>query len=258
MSEASGQVEEPQPPELPEELKVGEESIVGMALGADESEAKAELAKTVTYTYTDLNDAGAAAATYAKQLASAETPFSVVDEEFVRTDAPDYTAAEGTVLLARNLVKAEESSESSQEGQEEGQEETPKETVPMVLTVKISWSQGVCVVTADEAEGKVTSPPRQTSGGTGGATMGMMQAQDYIESLPPSMLGLSGESMDAYQVMPLDGVVIVDGVACTRINVYDENNVQQSSEFMGSYLVSIDGAHLYRLNPHTDEIEKLK
>ena len=39
-----------QPPELPEELKVGEVSVPGMALEADESGALAELAKTVTFT----------------------------------------------------------------------------------------------------------------------------------------------------------------------------------------------------------------
>ena len=270
-AEPSEQVVEPQPPELPEELKVGEVSVAGMALGADESEAKAELAKTITYTYTNLNNAGAAAATYVKQLATAEEPFFVVDEEFVKTSQPDYNTEEGMVLMARNLVvetKEEDADKDAdqEDGKSEGEGEdttpaptptpAPAKPDPKVLTVRISWSKAQCVVTADEAIGMVTSPPPKQH--NSGASMGIMQAKDYLSSLPPADLGLEGTSMDQYEVTPIEGVVMVDDVACTRINVYNDNNPGQSNEFMGSYLVSIDGSHIYRLDPRTNQIEMVK
>lgn len=270
---------EPQPPELPEELKVGEESVVGMALEADESEAEAVLAKTVTYTYINLNNAGKAAETYVNQLAASEGRFSVVDEEFVRTDRPDFTAPEGMVLMARNLpVPVPEAPAESEAPEESGDPEaspgpeessdpeanpeptaTPvpaEEPVRMVLTVRITWSEGQCVVTADEEEGMVTSPPRQNVPSSEAVTM--RGAQDRLRAMSPAELGLPGESMSEYEVISVDGVEMVDSAACIRVNVYSEVTATQGSEFMGSYLMSVDGQHLYRLNPITDEIEELK
>ena len=123
---------EPDPPVLPSELPVGDNKVPGMVLGSDEYQAQAVLAKTITYTYTDLADAGKVAETYVDQLKSAEDRFSIVDEEFVRqSDAPDFTTEEGMVLMARNLPKPEpEVTESAApesaapEGEESGQPES--------------------------------------------------------------------------------------------------------------------------------------
>ena len=66
---------EPEPPALPSAIPIGDDvSIVGMTLEADESGAQAVKAKTVTYTYLNLNDAGKAAQTYAGQLAGESPP----------------------------------------------------------------------------------------------------------------------------------------------------------------------------------------
>lgn len=258
---------EPVPPSLPPEYEVGDEKVAGMTLGADESEAKAVPAKTVVYTYVDLVDAGKAAETYVSQLAAADPRFYVVDEEFVRTDRPDFSTAEGTVLMARDIVveTPEPSPEPSPEAEEspEGGEATeqptpspaptePVEEVPtMVLTVKMEWSPGQCVVTADQAEGKVTSPPpSQTSGGGG---MGQRAAQDYLKGLEPAQLGLEGSSMDDYEVMIIDGLVRVDAQPCTKLNVYDEDNV-----FVGCYLVALDGQHLYELDTLSGRVTELE
>ena len=105
--EATASVE-PVPPVLPTELPVGDEIVPGMVLEADEFAAQAVLAKTITYTYTDLVDAGKAAETYVKQLKTADPRYYVVDEELVRQrEEPDYSAAEGLVLMARPLPKPE-------------------------------------------------------------------------------------------------------------------------------------------------------
>lgn len=259
---------EPEPPELPETLMVGENAVIGMALEADESEAEAVLAKTITYTYINLNDAGKAAETYVNQLASAEDRFSLVDEDFVRRkDKPDYSAEEGSVIMARNLplpeAEAPEATPEPDLGASENPDNTPEPTptpepepdpVRMVLTVRISWSEGQCVVTADEEEGMVTSPPSVPNS----ESVTMRGAQDRIAAMSPAELGLPGESMDEYEVISVDGVAMVDGIACIRVHVYTEETETQGSEFMGSYLMTINGQHLYRVNPVTDELETLK
>lgn len=270
--------EEPKPPELPEELKVGEESVPGMALEADESGALAVLAKTITYTYTNLNNAGKAAETYVGQLKGADPAFSVVDEEFVRVkDAPDFTTAEGMVLLARNLPKPEPEGEETpapteepKEGEsaapdssaEPSQSPPPSSSVPpvdeapdMVLTVRITWSnaEGQCVVTADEAEGKVTSPrPEQQSGGQ---SVGIRQAENQIRSMTPAELGLPGTSMADYEIFPQDVLETVDDTAYIRLNIYES---VAPYTFVGSYLMGVDGEHLYRLDADTGELVDLE
>ena len=274
---------EPEPPVLPTEIPIGDDvSIKGMALEADESGAQAEKAKTVTYTYTNLNNAGKAAETYAGQLATEDPGFSVVDEEFVRqTDKPDYTADEGMVLLARNVPVAEE--ETAEEEKEPVTLESfqiavqgillgggsgfgaglleplpapeKEEPVTYVHTVRITWSPGVCVVTADEQEGKVTSPPASSGPASHGVTQ--HSAKQILQEMEPAQLELVGESMDDYEVMPVDGTETVDGRPCIRLYVYSDNNQPNSNEFLGSYLMSIDGEHLYKVDPITDEIKEL-
>lgn len=267
---------EPQPPELPSQIPIGDDvNIAGMLLGADESEAVAEKSKRVTYTYKNLVDAGKAAETYVGQLAGES--FSVVDEEFVRqTDKPDYTAAEGVVLLARNVaVKEEPAASAAPEASavptesldpEASVEPTPTPTpepepeptpepVTYVHTVRITWSPGVCVVTADEEEGKVTAPASSTPAQHSVSQRG---ARKCLEAMSPADLGLAGESMDQYEVLPMDGTEMVDGKPAIRLHVYNDNNVAGSNDIMGMYLMTIDGEHLYRLDLSTNELTELE
>ena len=269
---------EPSPPVLPTELPVGDNTVPGMVLGSDEYLAQAVLAKTITYTYTDLSDAGKVAETYVGQLKTAETKFSLVDEEFVRLkDEPDFTAAEGMVLMARNLPKPEPETtpepeptpEEDEEGKESGapeesaapsEEPSPEPTASaepveeppdMVLTVRITWSPGKCVVTADEEEGRVTSPPSTRPAQHPVTQRGAAQV---LKRLDPAMLGLPGQSMEGYEVIPMDGTELVDGLTAIRMHVYSDDNASGTNDFMGSYLMTIDGDHLYRVDPNTDAI----
>lgn len=267
---------EPQPPELPSQIPIGDDvNIAGMTLGADESGALVEKSKRVTYTYTNLVDAGKAAETYVGQLA--KESFSVVDEEFVRqTDTPDYTTEEGMVLLARNVaVKAPEatappaaestapvesvdpdsSAEPTPTPTPEPDPEPTPEPVTYVHTVRIAWSPGMCVVTADEEEGKVTAPARP---GTAQRSVSQRGARKCLEAMNPADLGLPGDSMDQYEVLPMDGTQMVDGVPAIRLHVYNDNDVTGSNDFMGSYLMTIDAEHLYRVDLDTQELTELE
>lgn len=269
---------EPEPPVLPSELPVGDEKVPGMVLGADEFAAQAVLAKTITYTYTDLVDAGKAAETYVNQLKTTDPRYYIVDEELVRQrEKPDYAASEGMVLMARNLPKPEPEAEATpapteepKEGEsaapdssaEPSQSPPPEESAPpvdeapdMVLTVRITWSnaEGQCVVTADEAEGKVTSPPPEQQ--PGGQSVGIRQAENQIRSMTPAELGLPGTSMADYEVFPQDVLEMVDDTAYIRLNIYD--SVAPYS-FVGSYLMGVDGEHLYQVDADTGELVELE
>lgn len=274
---------EPSPPVLPSELPVGDNAVPGMVLGSDEYQAQAVLAKTITYAYTDLADAGKVAETYVGQLRSAEDKFFLVDEEFVRQkEDPDFTTPEGMVLMARNLPKPEPEAKPTPEptptpeGEEgsaapEGLEapeasaspsEAPAESAQpveeapnLVLTVRITWSPGQCVVTADEEEGRVTSPPSAQTSAQHPVTQ--RGAARILENMAPAQLGLPGDSMDQYEVLPMGSTEMVDGRPCIRLHVYNDNNAPNSNEFLGSYLMSLDGDHLYRVDPVTDEITEL-
>ena len=268
---------EPQPPELPSQIPIGDDvNIAGMLLGADVSEAKVEKSKRVTYTYTDLVDAGKAAETYVGQLSG--DGFSVVDEEFVRqTDKPDYTTEEGMVLLARNVsvkqdaaaaasaapaesveptesLDPEASAEPTPTPTPEPDPEPTPEPVTYVHTVRITWSPGVCVVTADEEEGKVTAPANAAAAQH---SVSQRSARKCLEAMSPAELGLPGESMDQYEVLPMDGTEMVDGKPAIRLHVYNDHNVAGSNDIMGMYLMTIDGEHLYRLDLGTNEVIEL-
>lgn len=274
---------EPEPPVLPTEIPIGDDaSIVGLALEADESGAQAEKAKTITYTYTNLNNAGKAAETYVGQLAKESPSFSLVDEEFVRQpdEQPDYAADEGMVLLARNAPVVEP--EATEEPKPEEEEPQPggvqgalvggksgfdaglteplpipvEEPITYVHTVRITWSPGVCVVTADEKEGKVTSPANNTI--PAGQALSIRGAQNRMREMAPIQLGLEGESMDEYEMIPMDATELVNDVACIRINVYNGSDAAAPNQFRGSYLMSVDGLHMYRLDTATNEIVELE
>lgn len=267
---------EPLPPELPSQIPIGDDvNIAGMILGSDESGALVEKSKRVTYTYTNLVDAGKAAETYVGQLSG--DSFSIVNEEFVRQkDKTDYTTEEGGVLLARNVaVKAPESTpapvvesavpaESLDPGASveptpsptpEPKPEPTPEPVTYVHTVRITWSPGVCVVTADEEVGKVTSP---SNASTAKRSVSQRSARKCLEAMDPAKLGLPGESMDLYEVLPMDGTELVNGKPAIRLHVYNDNNVAGSNDIMGIYFMTIDGEHLYSQDFLTNEIIELE
>lgn len=280
--------EEPSPEpvlyDLPASFEVGEETVAGLVPLLPDG-VQAEKDPRVRYTYTGMTDAGAEAEAYAATLRG--EGFSVVDEEFVRTEAPDYSTLEGTVLLAKNMPKkaAEADAEASaspapsdasaspseSESPSPSESESPSESVPpsgspsdapaeeekdMVLTVDLTWAEGTLTVTCDQAEGRVTSPNMPGSGMTPGASMSMWEAEDFLRGLEPSVLGLEGDSMENYHIYAIDGAVLVNGQPCMRLNIYSREE-GQSNEVAGIYLMSRDGQHLYLLDEEAKSVKEL-
>lgn len=236
---------------LPAEYTMGDNVVLALSTEEDVSLKEGHIA---FFTYGGLANAGSTAESYVGQMTSREegAGFSVVDEEFVRTsDRPDFTAAGGEILLAKNLEPPEE---------EENSEDSEEETVPppdMVLTLRVAWAESDCVVTLQEREGRVTSPPPAPAQSQASA-MDTQEAIDYFRSFEPAELGLPGSSMDTYNIYIQDGVVLVDSMPCFRMNVYGTDNPGQTNEYAGSYLMTADGLYLYRLNPIADTIETIK
>ena len=231
------------------EYPVGEQTVA--ALTTEESGVTMD--SVVTYTYSGLSSAGTTAQDYAGQLRGSESGFSIVDEEYVKTDAPDFTQPEGEVLLAKNLESTAAPEGGGEDKEGEGEASAPP-AEDMVLYVRVSWSEGTCVVSADEAPGKVTAPPPTPAPPPG---LSMMEAEDYFKSLSPADLGLPGESMEDFSIYTMSGAVLVDGNPCVRMNVYSNDNPQHTNELVGCFLMNGNGTHLYRLDTATNTVEEL-
>lgn len=277
------EIEDPEPSdpavyyELPENFSVGEQTVPA-PVPLIAANVQAIKSVRVVYTYVDLTNAGEETASYVSKLVS-EGKFYVVDEEFVRTDAPDFTTEEGEVLLAKNLPKPQKAENKPAEGEgnaaataepTEPATATAEPTEPakepaaaaeepadMVLSVRISWKPGMFVIVSDQEEGKVTSPPRGTGTASGGS-LSLNKGLDFIRGLSPSVLGLSGESMADYRVYAVDGTVMVDGKPCMRMQVYSRSGSSGTNKFVGMYFLSNDGQRLYRLNDDERGVTELK
>jgi len=79
-------------------------------------------------------------------------------------------------------------------------------------------------------------------------TKTMTDSVDYIKSLSPGALGLEGDSMEEYEVIPQGGVVLVDGKQCTEVFVYRKDDKAGTNCFLGSFLLDRSGGQLYRLD----------
>lgn len=219
-------------PVLIDEYPFGELTIPGLTSAS----RSAAVETAATYTYTGLSSPGGDVKAYVSLLTGGENGFSVVDKDYVISDQPEYEDA-GRVLLAKAAAAGGDSDDADGEAGGAG--------APRLMLVDISWAEDGCVIVTRQAEGEISQPPEPVT---------MREAQQHLESLHPSELGLEGESMDEYEVFTFDGTVVVDDRACVRMNVY---RFDQSNEFMGCYLMSLDARHLYRMDMATQEITEL-
>lgn len=205
------------------EYPFGELTVPGL------TSASSRAAVTVenVYTYTGLSSSGGDVRSYVSLMKDAANGFTVVDKDFVISDEPEYDDA-GSVLLAKAAAAGEGENAESR-----------------LMLIDIKWAEDSCVIVTRQAEGVISQPPEPIT---------MREAQQRLESMTPAELGLEGESMDEYEVFTFDGAVVVDGCACVRMNVYSFN---ESTQFMGCYLMSLDGRHLYKMDMATQEITEL-
>jgi hypothetical protein len=217
--------------ELPEAYSIGEETVPALVPDGEEDEEvtvseEATDSGTVVYTYSGLSQPGDVSGQYAQQIMEDEQPFSVVDEEYVETDLPDFTATEGSVRLARNAA-------------EDG----------MVYYIQVDWTEEQCTVTVDSREGTVEQP---------GEKLTLATAVTYLQSLEPSALGLEGTSMDQYQIYALDGAVFVDGNPCLHLKVCSVESPEKANEISGDFLITGDKRHVYSLDEADSAVQEIQ
>ena len=72
-----------------------------------------------------------------------------------------------------------------------------------------------------------------------------------LEAIHPSKLGLPGETMESYRLIPQEGSVRIAGSVCMRVNVYSKNG-----QHAGSYFLYSDGK-LYQLDEAANAVVEL-
>lgn len=198
-------------PSLDESL--GEE---GYELTAAEAPVEGAEPEAYQYTYAGLPSGGLAVGEYAALLTGEDYGFEPVDGTGGAAEAPDYTAEEGAVVLAR-----------------------PAEEEGRILRLSLAWTATGCTVELERPAGSVARPAQPMTNN---------DAVAFLKELSPTQLGLEGESMGPYLVYPVEGQVLVDGVPCLRLNVYLRDGAQVN-RIVGTYMLTGDRRHLYRLEP---------
>lgn len=208
---------------LPEAYSAGEDSLpsltalVTLAPAPQCTEETEE--ETTSYHYTEL-DAPAQAVTDYRAALEADYSCVALSAQGERLPEDDELSDRGELILAK------ESDSGSG-----------------LFQLDLTWDETSCTVTPSFDEDAAL--PEESS------SMTMDEAVDYVRSLPPSALGLTGNSMSDYNIFCEDGLVLLDGAPCLCLNVY------RSGRFQGSFLFSPESKTLYRLNRSTGEAQPL-
>lgn len=237
----------PEPPAEPEEPpeeeapKDGDEDAAkdDEASGEDGEEAEEEAPAAepteeepgftkILYRYEGLKNPKSLVTAYAAVMSTEDAGFSLVDETLLRIDPPEEYGESGSLLLARNVPAAEGGSAS-------------------VHSLLLSWEGTNCSVLLDMPEGRVHDPKPETP-----PSASTRRGLSDLEAIHPSKLGLPGETMEGYEMIPQEGSVRIAGSVCMRVNIYGQGN-----QFAGSYFLSNDGK-LYKLDEAANAVVELE
>lgn len=180
---------------------------------------------TLVYTYAGFSAVNESVQNYVTTLTDAENGFSVVDGETFRPAAmPDYTLGEGTVSLSKPA-------------------ENEKITV-----IRLDWSGDQCVASISIEDAPVIEPTKNNSNKNNNYGLSHAGAIEFLNELAPSVLGLEGDSMEAYNIYIMTGFTYVDGEACLRVKIYSTDEKVGTNVHVGTYFLSGNGEHIYRLS----------
>lgn len=206
----------------------GEEAPAEDAPAEDAAAEEEPGAPKILYRYEGLKDPVSLVSAYAAVMSTEDAGFSVVDETLLRIDPPEEYAARGSLQLARNVPQAEDGTGGG------------------VHSLLLSWEGTSCSVLLDTPDGRVHDPKPETP-----APAAARRGLSDLESIHPSKLGLPGDSMEAYKLIPQEGSFRIAGAISTRVNIYGANN-----QFVGSYFLSTDGK-LYKLDEEANAVVEL-
>lgn len=198
---------------------------------AEEKKKSHPLTVALTYHYEGVPSLLSRVAFYCSMLTEEDFGFVPVDDAMMETELPVFEElTEGAVHLVLP-IKTDKSGAAVRE-----------ETL---FSLQISWNEEKCLVTVGQIAGKIVKPKQESSYRP---PLTLATAVEYFYTCHPSQLGLPGESMEVYQVLPLDGAVLVGTMPCLRINVYATDERTGTNVIAGQYLLADNGMQLYRID----------
>ena len=212
-------------PQPPAEYRIGEDSLPSLTAavpledGMTFSESTAEDG-AVTYRYAALSSGQETMSEYVETL-TAGYDCHVLQEDGAIIPDPDLSAESGEADLGISSAGGEGT-----------------------FLLRLRWEPDSCSVTPVFREGeRIQAEP-----------ISVEEAVQLVEGMDPKTLGLQGESAaGAFTVYPEEGVVMVDRRPCFRLNAYWSDTHQ----IAGTYLVTEDGAAVYRLDRETGEVRAI-
>ena len=211
-------------------LAEGEAMLTSIDAPTDEA-AQAGLELSHTYHYRQMEDPSALAARYISVLRTAQGFEPIDDQNRQLADEPDLETLTGSMILARKM----ETSDSTRK----------------LFRVIVGWSEYAVAVQVAQVDGRILPPPEPESesedepGGVTQATS-ISEQVEYFNGLDPAKLGLEGSDMSEYMVYPKQGWVLVDGISCREIMVYQTDASDGTNAYVGTYFLSSDLEHMYR------------
>ena len=173
-----------------------------------------------SYVYSGLSSMTDTLASYVQALE--EDGCSPIDTNGVVKELPDFSVSSGSVSMGKDTGDGG------------------------VFQLQIAWEGDTCTITpVYAAELRIPQPSVQA--------LPVSEAIQRLKSCTPALLGLSGASMEEYEVYAEEGLVLVDSSPCLQLNVYSSTPRQ----YRGCYLMTVDGAHLYQLDRDVSQVTEL-
>lgn len=242
--------------------KVGSDEIVSLESVVDEGMVRRTSVETpivdeetgeaeqteFTYHYREVNDTPSELAEdYIDILLGEEQGFTLTDKDHHELkEAPDMTAAIGSVYLAKTSL---DSAAPAEEGGEDAAAADGEAAVEKLAQVVVAWSEYALAVQVSQVEGTILPPVEEPDPSEIQREPLALKAQlEYFNNLDPAKLGLPGDFMSEYRVYPVDGLVRVSGEPCRVLNVYLMDLPAESNTFMGTFYLSTDNSKVFKLD----------
>lgn len=143
--------------------------------------------------------------------------FHPVNDEYYEMLTPDFTQRAGTVSIAKKASGTDR-----------------------LFLIVVDWNYHGAVVTVDFRDGTLWVAPKVDSAASKGA-LSISDAVNYLQTRNPTDLGLSGVSMNDYNVYTSEGVVMINGVSYREFTVTGKATETNGNTYGGRYLISAEG-----------------
>lgn len=180
---------------------------------------------------------------YLDAVLGGEEKFVLVDETYLHLEErPELADELGALTIARPSVQSGH-----------------------VFQLVIGWSEASTLTfRASAPEGAIHEPEKEDDklglGSQVTETFSLTEQIDKIKGMSPAQFGLDGDSMEAYEIAPVEGFVMVDEITCRRFNVYvpRESGAGHYPDLEAVIFLSTDQQHVYRMDPESNAVTELR